>query len=157
MSFVKGAGPSIFIICVVIWALGYFPENGLLGKSYLATLGHGIETVFAPLGLDWKFGVAIMMSFLAREVFVGTLGSLMGIEGADSDFTSLADKLAASGLSVATGVALLVFYAVAMQCVATLAVLKKETGSWKLATSVYIAYGLLAYILAIVAFRILSA
>jgi len=157
MSFVKGAGPAIFSICVIIWVLGYFPKNGQLDRSYLSSMGHWIEPVFAPLGIDWKFGVAILMSFLAREVFVGTLGTMLGIEGADQDFSSLADKLAGSGLTVATGVALLVFYAIAMQCAATLAILKKEMGSWKIPGLMFVGYSVLAYVMALFAYWLLSA
>ena len=80
--FVTKAGKIIFMVTVVIWFLGYFPNQGAsLGDSWLGTMGQWIEPVFAPFGLDWKYGVAILTSFLAREVFVGTLGTLFGIEG----------------------------------------------------------------------------
>jgi ferrous iron transport protein B len=148
LSFVTKAGPPIFVISLVIWALGYFPNPGHLESSYLASLSQWTEGLVRPLGLDWKFGVAILMSFLAREVFVGTLGTMMGVVGADDDFTGLSEKLHASGLSFASGMALLVFYAIAMQCVATLAVLKKECGSWKQPVAVFVGYGVLAYVLA---------
>lgn len=155
LAFVTRAGPMIFMVTVLVWALGYFPEHGNLEVSYLSVLGKWIEPVFLPIGLDWKFGVAIITSFLAREVFVGTLGTMFGIQGADDDFTGLADRLHSSGMTMASGVALLVFYAIAMQCVATLAVLKKEMGSWKIPALVFGGYSLLAYFSALIAYWIL--
>ncbi|MEC9282858.1 MAG: ferrous iron transporter B [Bdellovibrionota bacterium] len=156
-AFVKNAGFVIFIVSVVIWFLGYFPnQGGDLASSYLGTLGHFIEPIFSPLGIDWKFGVAIITSFLAREVFVGTLGTMMGIEGADENIAGLADHLVASGITLATGVSLLVFYAIAMQCVSTLGVIKKETGKLSYAVSVFVVYGILAYVLSLAVYSILS-
>ena len=144
--FVTKAGPVIFWVTMVVWFLGYFPNQGAdLGQSWLGTLGHIIEPVFAPIGLDWKYGVAIMASFLAREVFVGTLGTLFGIEGAQDNVISLSERVQASGLSVESGFALLVFFAIAAQCVSTLAVLARETGSWKLPVQMFIGYSLFAY------------
>ncbi|MAF92558.1 MAG: ferrous iron transporter B [Bdellovibrionaceae bacterium] len=156
-AFVKNAGFVIFSVSVVIWFLGYFPnQGGDLASSYLGSLGHFIEPIFAPLGIDWKFGVAIITSFLAREVFVGTLGTMMGIEGADENVAGLADHLISSGITLATGVSLLVFYAIAMQCVATLGVIKKETGKLSYAVSVFIVYGILAYLLSLAVYSLLS-
>lgn len=154
-SFIVEAGPIIFIVTVGIWILGYFPNFGAdLGSSYLASIGRFIEPIFLPLGLEWKYGVAIIVSFLAREVFVGTLGTLFGMEAADEHVTGLVENIQASGLTLASGVALLVFFALAMQCVSTLAVLKKESGSWKLPTQVFITYSLLAYLAAFITYNI---
>ena len=156
-SFVTKAGPIIFTVTVVIWALGYFPNYGQdLGSSYLSSIGRFIEPVFQPLGLEWKYGVAILVSFLAREVFVGTLGTLFGIEGADEHVTGLVESIQASNLSLASGIALLVFFALAMQCVSTLAVLRKEGGSWKLPIQVFITYSFLAYFGALATYQIVS-
>ncbi len=157
-QFVTRAGPVIFWVTIAVWLLGYFPNQGAdLGASWLGTLGRLIEPLFAPLGLDWKYGVAILASFLAREVFVGTLGTLYGIEGAEDDVISLAERVQASGLGLASGVALLVFFAIAAQCVSTLAVLRRESGSWQLPARLFVAYGLLAYALAWLAFGVVSA
>lgn len=154
-GFVTKAGYMIFFATVAVWILGYFPNHGTdLSTSWLSSIGKIIEPIFAPLGLDWKYGVAIMMSFLAREVFVGTLGTLFGIEGADENIMGLADQIAASGLTMASAMALLVFFAIAMQCVSTLAVLKKESGSWKLPTQVFVVYSVLAYVLAYITYVI---
>lgn len=156
-SFIKNAGGIIFTVSVVIWVLGYFPEGPEhLDSSWLSVIGRFIDPVFSPLGIDWKFGVAILTSFLAREVFVGTLGTLLGIEGADENIEGLAGKLTASGMSFATGISLLVFYAIAMQCVSTLAVIKKETGRLSYSILVFFAYGITAYLLALAVYFLLS-
>ncbi len=133
----------------MIWILGYFPNYGeSLGESWLGTMGQWVEPIFAPIGLDWRYGVAILSSFLAREVFVGTLGTLFGIAGADENFTSLAQQIQDSGLPLGSGVALLVFFAIALQCVSTLAVLQRESGSWRLPVQLFVSYSLFAYIAA---------
>ena len=151
------AGKIIFIVTVVIWLLGYFPNQGAsLGDSWLGTMGQWIEPVFAPFGLDWKYGVAILTSFLAREVFVGTLGTLFGIEGAEENFVSLSQQIQDSGLPIGSGVALLVFFAIALQCVSTLAVLSKETGSWRLPTQLFISYSIFAYVAAFLTFHLVE-
>ena len=155
--FVTKAGKIIFIVTVVIWFLGYFPNQGAsLGDSWLGTMGQWIEPVFAPFGLDWKYGVAILTSFLAREVFVGTLGTLFGIEGAEENFVSLSQQIQDSGLPIGSGVALLVFFAIALQCVSTLAVLSKETGSWRLPTQLFISYSIFAYVAAFLTFHLVE-
>ena len=130
-QFIKRAAPIIFMASVVIWFLGCFPENGELQSSYLAMLGHWIEAVFSPLGLDWRYGVAILVSFLAREVFVGdALGTLFGIAGADENIAGLASNIQEDGLALGAGI-LMLFYVVALQCVATVAVVRRETNSWR--------------------------
>ncbi|MEJ2533084.1 MAG: ferrous iron transporter B [Halioglobus sp.] len=155
--FVYKAGPVIFWVSVGVWFLGYFPNLGAdLGHSWLGSLGRLIEPLFAPLGLDWKYGVAILASFIAREVFVGTLGTLFGIEGAEDDVISLAERVQASGLPLGSGFALLVFFAIAAQCVSTLAVLRRESGSWRLPVQMFFGYGLLAYSAAFVTYRLVE-
>lgn len=154
-AFVKNAGGVIFAVTVVIWVLGYFPNGaGHLDTSWLGWLGRFIEPVMSPLGLDWKIGVAILTSFLAREVFVGTLGTLHGIEAAEDHAESLAESLHSGGLSLSAAAALLVFYALAMQCVSTLAVIRKETGSVWIPVSLFVGMTLLAYTAAAVTFSV---
>ena len=144
--FVTKAGTIIFIVTVVVWFLGYFPNYGAdLGSSWLGFLGRGIEPLFAPLGLDWKYGVAILSSFLAREVFVGTLGTLYGIESADKNVTPLAQTIHDGGVSLASGAALLVLFAIALQCVSTLTILYRESNSLKLPVQMFISYAILSY------------
>jgi len=144
--FVTKAGKVIFMVTVVIWVLGYFPNQGAdLGQSWLGYMGKIIEPAFAPFGLDWKYGVAILTSFLAREVFVGTLGTLFGIEGGEENIISLVEHIQNSGLPIGAGFALLVFFSIALQCVSTLAVLRRETGSWRLPTQLFVSYSIFAY------------
>jgi ferrous iron transport protein B len=151
-QFIYRAGPVIFAVSVGIWILGYFPlHEGGLQNSYLGHIGQWIEPIFEPLGLDWRYGVAIIMSFLAREVFVGALGTLFGMDGADENIAGLAANIQADGLALGTGVGLLLFYVVALQCVATVAMLKAETGSNKIAWGLYLGYGVLAYLIAMIA------
>lgn len=152
-GFVRNAGAMIFTVTVIVWILGYFPNgSGHLDTSWLGTIGHWIEPVFAPMGMDWKIGVAVLTSFLAREVFVGTLGTLYGIESAEENMSSLTEKLQNSGVGLAGALALAVFYSLAMQCVSTLAVMKKETGSAKIPVYVFIGMTIIAYVAAAVVF-----
>lgn len=148
-QFVIRAAPIIFMVSVGIWCLGYFPLGASLDDSLLGAIGHFIEPVFAPLGLDWRYGVAIVMSFLAREVFVGALGTMFGMSDAEENTGGLAEKLQADGLTLGAGLGLVLFYVVALQCVATVATLKGETGNSKLAWGIFAVYGLLAYCIAL--------
>jgi ferrous iron transport protein B len=153
--FVTKAGKIIFAVTVMIWILGYFPNGGAdLSASWLGQLGHIVEPIFAPLGLDWRYGVAVLTSFLAREVFVGTLGTMFGIEGAEENMVPLVDQIQASGLSAASGLALLVFFAIALMCVSTLAILSREARSNKLAINMFLAYGIAAYGLAVLVYQL---
>ncbi len=155
--FITKAGSIIFTVTVVIWFLGYFPNYGTdLGESWLGQIGQVVEPLFDPLGLDWRYGVAIMTSFLAREVFVGTLGTMFGIEGADENMVPLVDQIQASGLPLASGVALLFFFAIALMCVSTLAILARESGSYRLAAKMFLAYVSIAYLGAIGVFQLVS-
>lgn len=156
-QFVYRAGPVIFAVSVAIWLLSYFPAGAdELAHSYLGILGQWIEPLFAPLGLDWRYGVAILMSFLAREVFVGALGTLFGVSDADENITGLAANIQHDGLAFGAGIGILLFYVIALQCVATVATLKAETGSTKLVAGVVIGYGALAYCLAALAYNLLG-
>ena len=156
--FVTKAGKVIFLVTVVIWLLGYFPNQGAsLGESWLGQMGQWIEPLFSPFGLDWKYGVAILTSFLAREVFVGTLGTLFGIEGGEENIISLAEHIQNSGLPIGAGFALLVFFSIALQCVSTLAVLRRETGSWRLPAQLFVSYSIFAYAAAWLTFVIVQA
>jgi ferrous iron transport protein B len=107
-----------------------------LANSYGGIMGRKIEPIITPLGYDWKIGIALVTSFAAREVFVGTMATLYSVENEDEN--SLKDKMRAAVkqdgtpvYSLATAFSLLVFYVLAMQCMSTLAVVKRETGSWK--------------------------
>lgn len=155
--FIYRAGPVIFVVSVVIWVLSYFPAGGDdLAHSYLGTIGHFIEPIFEPLGLDWRYGVAILLSFLAREVFVGALGTLFGVSNADENVAGLAENIQQDGLALGAGLGILLFYVVALQCVATVATLKAETGNNKLVIGIVVAYGLLAYLLAAITYNLIG-
>jgi len=114
-------------------------KTALLENSFAGILGKSIEPAIKPLGYDWKIGIALITSFAAREVFVGTMATLYSVgEDKDKNYTTLRQKMAAAvrddGTKVynlATGLSLLVFYVLAMQCMSTLAVVKRETKSWK--------------------------
>jgi len=153
--FVTKAGKIIFTVTVLIWVLGYFPNYGAdLGQSWLGQLGHIVEPVFAPMGLDWRYGVAIFASFAAREVFVGTLGTIFGIEGADENMVPLVEHIQGSDLALGSGLALLVFFAIALQCISTLAILAKESESRSLTLKMFAGYFLLAYSAAVLVYQV---
>jgi len=117
-------------------------------------MGRFIEPLFQPLGLDWRYGVAILSSFLAREVFVGTLGTIFGIEDAADNMLPLVDQIQASGLPLGSGLALLVFFAIALQCVSTVAILSREAGSYKVALKMLGGYLVIAYAMAVLVFNV---
>lgn len=134
-----------------------------LEHSYMGHLGKFIEPVIKPLGYDWKMGISLLTSFAAREVFVGSLATIYSVHDADDDPKQLMDKLKAQKrtdgtptYTLASGLSLLVFYVFAMQCMATLAVVKRETKSWKWPL-VQLGYmGVLAYLGAFITHTIFS-
>ena len=153
--FVTKAGLVILSVTIMIWILGYFPNQGVdLGESWLGAVGQWVEPVFQPLGLDWRYGVAIVSAFLAREVFVGILGTITGIEGAEDNILPLVEQVQASSLPLGSGLALLVFFAIALQCVSTVAILAREAHSWRLALRMLAAYLLIAWIAAWLTFQL---
>ncbi len=192
--FVVDAGKVIMIISLVLWALSSFgPEEkrntikeayqtlikndpvnqkvyladknaALLEHSYAGIMGRSIEPFIKPLGYDWKIGIALVTSFAAREVFVGTMATLYSVgEGADENSTTLRKKMQSAvrtdGTKVytlATGVSLMIFYVLAMQCMSTLAVVKRETGSWKWPIIQFLYMTGLAYILSMVSYWLLK-
>ena len=133
-------------------------------NSYMGILGKSIEPIIAPLGYDWKIGVCLLTSFAAREVFVGSMATIYIIGDHDKgDMSPLLKKLkdakrtdGSHVFSLATGLSLMVFYVFAMQCMATLAVVKKETKSWKWPL-IQLAYmGILAYLASYITFNLFS-
>jgi ferrous iron transport protein B len=166
--FVFDAGKIIMIISLVLWALSSFgPGNRIknveqqyeqmkqqtganvkqlnkdyhasrLENSYAGILGKTLEPVISPLGYDWKIGIALITSFAAREVFVGTMATLYSVGDQDESNLLLRDKMKAAVkkdgtpvYTLAAGLSLMIFYVFAMQCMSTLAVVKRETRSWK--------------------------
>jgi ferrous iron transport protein B len=131
--FLRRVGTVILTVAVILWLLGHVPlHHGKappLDQSFAGMVGKFIEPVIKPLGFNWKIGIGLISSLFAREVIVGTLGTIYGIEG-DENSVGL-QQAVHHDLSTAGAVALLVFFAFAMQCFSTLAVVKRETGGWK--------------------------
>ncbi len=190
-SFVLGAGKIILAISIILWVLASYgpgdfnraeeivtaesrsenlPESELetriasykLEHSYIGIIGKGIEPAVRPLGYDWKIGIAIVSSFAAREVFVGTLATIYSV-GSEEEET-IKNRMAAEvnpvlgtpRFNFASGVSLLLFYAFAMQCMSTLAIVKRETNSWKWPLWQLIVMSAIAYVVALGAYQILS-
>lgn len=191
-SFVVGAGKIILAISIILWVLAsygpgekfenaeqivqekfsdtYLPEQELENKiasyrlqhSYIGNVGKALEPIVAPLGYDWKIGIALVSSFAAREVFVGTLATIYSV-GSDEEETIKArmasetnEILGGPLFNLASGISLLLFYAFAMQCMSTLAIVKRETNTWKWPVLQLIAMTGIAYIAALAAFQVLS-
>ena len=149
-SFVTEAGKIILIVSVVLWFLAsYGPntenekllsvtETNEIENSYAAKFGKSIEPVIKPLGFNWKIGIALLTSFAAREVFVGTMSTIYSIED-ENDLVNIRKKMMTEKdpdtgkpvYSLAVVMSLMIFYAFAMQCISTLAVVYKETKSLK--------------------------
>jgi ferrous iron transport protein B len=132
--FLKRVGKVILVVSIILWALTQFPRiDGAappVERSALSAIGHVIEPAIRPLDFDWRIGVGLVSSLAAREVIVGTLGTIYGLE--ESDETSLElQAMLQQSLSFGGAIALLVFFAFALQCTSTIAVMRKETGGWK--------------------------
>jgi ferrous iron transport protein B len=192
-AFVFGAGKIILAISIVLWFMAsYGPGENFkkaeaiqlskientgisqdeldnkvaaykLENSYIGIMGKTIEPAISPLGYDWKIGIAIISSFAAREVFVGTLATIYSVGSTGNDDT-IKNKMAAevnpvTGKKIfnfASGISLLLFYAFALQCASTIAITKKETNSWKWPLGQLIFMSTFAYIVALVAYQILK-
>lgn len=190
-AFVYGAGKIILAISIILWVLAsYGPgdfnkaeeiiqteyasqnlseedidmhvESFKLEHSYIGRVGHFIEPAVEPLGYDWKIGIALVTSFAAREVFVGTLATIYSVGSEDEQ--TIKSRMAAEVNPVlggplfnfASGISLLLFYAFAMQCMSTLAIVKKETNTWKWPMWQLIVMTAIAYVLALVAYQTLK-
>lgn len=185
-SFVFDAGKIILTISILIWftasygpkghvsaleaeAFGTTVENEgelaalRLENSYIGIMGQTIEPVLRPLGYDWKIGIGLIASFAAREVFVGTMATIYSVHDSDENSKTLLDKMRSQTFkngqpvyTLATGVSLMVFYVYALQCMATVAVVKKETNSWKWPILQLVSMGVIAYLAAWITYQILS-
>lgn len=191
MSFVLEAGKIILAISIVLWVLAsYGPGDHIenaqnyvvaaqpalegealdqavasyqLEHSYAGYLGKGIEPVIRPLGYDWKIGIALITSFAAREVFVGTMATIYSIGNTEDEVTiktrmqnEVNVETGRPRYDMATGWSLLIFYAFAMQCMSTLAIVQKETRSWKWPFFQLVYMSGLAYLSALVVYQLLS-
>ena len=192
-AFIFGAGKIILAISIVLWflasngpqsfkdaeknvletvanqqiseaELNQMIASAKLENSYIGIMGKSIEPAIEPLGYDWKIGIALISSFAAREVFVGTLATIYSVESDDDDTTTIKQRMASEinpttgkkRFNFPVGMSLLVFYAFAMQCMATLAIVKRETKSWKWPLIQLFGMGLLAYLSSFIVFQILS-
>lgn len=188
--FVFDAGKVIMIISLILWALSTFGpsrstrelestysemrqqpganqeqvakayQTAKLENSYAGLLGKSIEPVIEPLGFDWKIGIALITSFAAREVFVGTMATLYSVGDSDNELL-LKEKMKAAVnkqgqpvFTLATGLSLMIFYVFAMQCMSTLAVVKRETRSWKWPIIQFIYMTALAYLMSLLVYQI---
>ncbi|MEO8583780.1 MAG: ferrous iron transport protein B [Flavitalea sp.] len=191
--FVFEAGKVIMVISLILWGLSSFgpgdrmknvkaqydqlvrkdPANtkhyehlkgtALLQNSYAGIMGRAIEPVIAPLGYDWKIGIALITSFAAREVFVGTMATLYSVEDDNDQSLRLREKMAQATYpdgrkvyTLASGVSLMVFYVFAMQCMSTLAVVKRETKTWKWPIIQLVYMTGLAYLMSFIAYQLLK-
>ena len=190
--FVVQAGKVIMVISLLLWILStYGPKEKMhavtekyvalvqqnptkakeyqkleatdhLENSYAGILGKSIESVIHPLGYDWKIGIALITSFAAREVFVGTMATLYSVgDNADENSETLRQKMSAATwpngekvYTLAAGLSLLVFYALAMQCMSTLAIVKRETHTWKWPIIMLVYMTGLAYIMSFITFHL---
>lgn len=192
-AFVFGAGKIILALSVILWFLGShgpgsnfknaeliieqeLAQNTISGEKedlvasyklenfYIGIIGKSIEPVIRPLGYDWKIGIAVVSSFAAREVFVGTLATIYSVGSHSEEETTIKNRMSAeinpvTGEKVfnfASGISLLLFYAFAMQCISTLAITKKETNSWKWPAIQLVFMSGFAYVVSLVAYQILQ-
>lgn len=164
--FVSKAGKIIFLVSLLLWALGSFPRTSSspalqMENSFLGRLGKTIEPIFRPLGYDWKISVGVLSSLAAREVFVGTLGTIFALsaesEGPDGLIRALRAAKTPEGApryTLATAVSLLIFFALAMQCISTISVVRRETGGWKWPAIQFSVFFTIAYSLAWLGYRL---
>ncbi|HTR88157.1 MAG TPA: ferrous iron transporter B [Reyranella sp.] len=162
MIFLKRAGTTILSMMILIWALASFPlpPEGATGPainySIAAMLGHALQPVMAPLGFNWQINVALIPGMAAREVAVGSLGTIYSISGGKEAAEQIGHALAGQW-SLATALALLAWYVFAPQCASTLAVIRRETGGWKF---MWITFGYmlaLAYVAALIVYQTAAA
>ena len=154
--FLRRAGTVILVTTIVLWFLASVPySNGQppeIGDSLAGMIGKTIEPLVEPLGLNWKVGIGLITSMAAREVIVGTLGTIYGME-ADEDSPALQDALR-SDLTFGSAIALLMYFAFAMQCMSTVAIVRRETGGWKWPIAQFAYMLALAYGAGFAAYRI---
>jgi ferrous iron transport protein B len=156
--FLKKAGTIILGVTFLVWVLSVLPVHGKqfsdLSSSVIGHLGHWIEPVIRPLGFNWKIGIGLLSSIVAREVIVGTLGTLYGM-----DPSTHAVGLQAAlrhDMTLGGAIALVVFFAFAMQCTSTLAVVRRETNSWKLPALQFAYMTVVAYVAALVTNQVIT-
>src|SRR5205085_1701131 len=138
-------------------------RSAKLENSFAGIMGHVIEPAIKPLGYDWKIGIALITSFAAREVFVGTMATLYSVGSTNNSDLTVREKMRAARLAdgtpvytLPTGLSLLIFYVFAMQCMSTMAIVKRETGSWKMPVIQFVYMFVLAYFSSLFVYQLLS-
>ena len=158
--FLRRVGGIIFALTVVLWALSSFPAPpiGATGPaiqySIAGMLGHTLEHVFAPIGFNWQISIALVPGLAAREVAVGALGTVYSMSAAGSGVAEALSPIIAKGWSLATAYSLLAWYVFAPQCISTLAVVKRETNSWRYPVAMAAYLFALAYIASFITYRV---
>jgi ferrous iron transport protein B len=156
--FLRRAGTVILLVTVVLWVMAHLPYTAgkppAIENSLAGTIGRTIEPAIKPLGFNWKVGIGLITSLAARETIIGTLGAIYGM---DPDSQSLdLQKALRQDLTLGGAIALLIFFAFAMQCMSTVAVVRRETGGWKWAILQFTYMGVLAYTGAFIAFHVIG-
>jgi ferrous iron transport protein B len=150
--FLRRAGTVILAVNIVLWVLLHLPLQGgkapEIGSSFAGMVGHTVEPAIKPLGFNWKIGIGLISSLAAREVIVSTLGTIYSVEGNEESLGLR--KALQSELTPGGAVALLIFFAFAMQCMSTIAVVRRETGGWRWPALQFAYMTLLAYVCAFV-------
>jgi len=165
--FLFNAGKIIMAISIILWFLASFPKTDNRGEqttihnSFAGKIGHTIEPAIQPLGFDWKVGIALITSFAAREVLVSTMATIYNVENAADDMVQLSDAMKndmnpSTGLPVFTplvAVSLMVFYVYAAQCMATFAIIRRETNTWKWPLFMIAYMNVLAYLVSLLVYQ----
>jgi len=165
--FLFNAGKIIMAISIILWFLASFPKTDNIGdksaihNSFAGKIGHAIEPAIQPLGFDWKVGIALITSFAAREVVVSTMATIYNVENTSDDMVQLSDAMKndvnpSTGLPVFTplvAVSLMVFYVYAAQCMATFAIIRRETNTWKWPLFMIAYMNVLAYLVSLLVYQ----
>jgi ferrous iron transport protein B len=164
--FLKKAGTIILGISIMLWFLATYPKLGhgtpseKLGNSFVGRAGHFIEPAIKPLGFDWKIGIGLLSSLLQREVFVSTMGTIYNIQDDDAGsmrqamIKDINPETGKPVFSALTAICIMVYYVLAMQCLSTLVVVKRETNSWKWPVFQFAYMSALAYIVTFAVYRV---
>ncbi len=163
-AFIVNAGTTILACSIILWFLASYPRlpedyvGSRIEASYAGQIGHAMEPIIKPLGFNWEIGVGLLASFAAREVFVSSLATVYNIEDDSESSKSLVQHLRAQkadgSFTTLSALSLLVFYVFACQCMSTLAVCRRETGSWSWTAFMFIYMTALAYISSLVTFQL---
>ncbi|MCB1614052.1 MAG: ferrous iron transporter B, partial [Xanthomonadales bacterium] len=157
--FLRRVGGIILAMMIVIWALSSFPAppadftGAAIDYSYAGRLGHLIQPLFAPIGFGWEICIALIPGMAAREVAVGALGTVYSLQGGDEEVATQLGTLIGAQWSLATALSLLAWYVFAPQCLATLAVVKRETQSWRYPLLMAVYLFAMAYLASLVTYQ----